>query len=129
MLTPFPRPMILVLLMLAGCASADPTPAPRTDVSVPFAPKVGYVVRDLATGEVLAAERADTLFVPASTAKVVPALAALDTLGPDHRFVTTVAATGTAMVSTFHSHRPLNSVASSGAARSHGTFRRGVMQM
>ncbi len=49
-------------------------------------------VRDLRTGAVLFAHRASTGAIPASTAKLVTTAAALDLLGPEHRFATTVVA-------------------------------------
>lgn len=50
----------------------------------------GVVVRDPATDEVLYSRQADARTTPASNAKVLTAAAALDTLGPEHRFRTDV---------------------------------------
>ncbi|SEP61261.1 D-alanyl-D-alanine carboxypeptidase/D-alanyl-D-alanine endopeptidase [Microlunatus flavus] len=47
-------------------------------------------VRDLRTGTVLFAHRADKGAIPASTTKLVTAAAALNLLGAEHRFATTV---------------------------------------
>lgn len=55
---------------------------------------VALVVLDGATGSVLQAREPDLPLPPASVAKAVTALYALDRLGPDHRFVTRVLATG-----------------------------------
>lgn len=54
----------------------------------------GVLVRSLDTGETLYSRNADRLFVPASNMKIVSGAAALETLGPDYRFVTTLAAGG-----------------------------------
>lgn len=52
------------------------------------------VVRDAATGNLLFQQNADTRVVPASNAKLYTSSAAMDVLGPDFRFRTTVATTG-----------------------------------
>ena len=51
-------------------------------------------VADAATGEMIEAHRADLDRPPASVAKIVTALYALDRLGPAHRFATRLVATG-----------------------------------
>lgn len=56
--------------------------------------RVSYVVADAETGRVLAEEMGRAFMPPASTAKAVTALYALDALGPNHRFETSVIATG-----------------------------------
>ena len=55
---------------------------------------VAYVVADRATGRVLAAKDEALPLPPASVAKAITALYALDKLGPEHRFVTRVMAVG-----------------------------------
>ncbi|MEU4745087.1 D-alanyl-D-alanine carboxypeptidase/D-alanyl-D-alanine-endopeptidase, partial [Actinosynnema sp. NPDC023658] len=55
---------------------------------------VGLVVRPAETGAVLFDERGDRRGQPASNGKLLSSAAALDILGPDHRFSTTVSATG-----------------------------------
>lgn len=55
---------------------------------------VSFVVADARTGEVLAAREPDLALPPASAAKAVTALYALDRLGAEYRFVTRVLATG-----------------------------------
>jgi D-alanyl-D-alanine carboxypeptidase/D-alanyl-D-alanine-endopeptidase (penicillin-binding protein 4) len=55
---------------------------------------VGFVLIDMATGEVLDARHPDGPFPPASTAKAITAVYALETLGPEHRFVTELRADG-----------------------------------
>src|SRR5262245_49794962 len=54
--------------------------------------RVGVEVRDLGSGEVLAAHDGDKGFLPASNMKLVAAAVALQTLGPDFTFATRVVA-------------------------------------
>lgn len=56
--------------------------------------EVAYVVADARTGQVLEARQADLPLPPASTAKVITSLYALDRLGAGHRFTTRLIATG-----------------------------------
>lgn len=51
---------------------------------------VSAAVRDGLTGELLYDQGADTAVVPASAVKVLTAVAALEVLGPDHRYTTAV---------------------------------------
>lgn len=55
---------------------------------------VAYAVIDLASGRVVEAREADRAMPPASTAKTITTLYALDELGPDYRFRTRLIATG-----------------------------------
>lgn len=55
---------------------------------------VGFVVADAATGAVLEAVEPDLGLPPASTAKALTSLFALERLGPGHRFATSLIATG-----------------------------------
>ena len=55
---------------------------------------VGYLVVDLADRRVVAEHNPDRLFLPASVAKIPSVAAGLAILGADHRFVTTLDATG-----------------------------------
>ncbi|MGL4236879.1 D-alanyl-D-alanine carboxypeptidase/D-alanyl-D-alanine endopeptidase [Tabrizicola sp.] len=89
---PVPRP---------GLAGAKPAAASASagDVSALIAAaklggEVAYVLADAKTGAVLAARQPDLALPPASVAKAVTALYALDRLGAEHRFVTRVLATG-----------------------------------
>lgn len=50
--------------------------------------QVALLARDLSTNTLLYSQQADTLFIPASTQKVLTAVTALATLGPDFRYVT-----------------------------------------
>ena len=54
----------------------------------------GFAVADARTGQLLEAHEAGTRLPPASTAKAITALYALERLGSAHRFVTQVMATG-----------------------------------
>jgi D-alanyl-D-alanine carboxypeptidase/D-alanyl-D-alanine-endopeptidase (penicillin-binding protein 4) len=56
---------------------------------------VSYYLVDLATGEPLDGYDPDQALIPASTTKLATALAALDLLGPDHRFRTELLVDGT----------------------------------
>lgn len=56
--------------------------------------QVGFAVADAATGLILETHEATTGLPPASVAKAITALYALDRLGPEHRFETQVLATG-----------------------------------
>lgn len=87
---PIPRP---------GAQASAPPPAPQT-VSAELIKAaglggaVGYAVVDAATGAPVDAGSRDLLMPPASTAKAITALYALDQLGPEFQFETTVVATG-----------------------------------
>ncbi|SDF53949.1 D-alanyl-D-alanine carboxypeptidase / D-alanyl-D-alanine-endopeptidase (penicillin-binding protein 4) [Limimonas halophila] len=75
----------------------DPTASsPRAVMSQHgFEPgNVGYILRELDSGKVVAAHNAATPFIPASVAKIPTAVTALAALGPDHRFTTRVFGTG-----------------------------------
>jgi len=56
--------------------------------------ETGFQLIDLDTGQILAARNEDRLFIPASTAKVPSSLAALNILGPEYRFHTSLLVTG-----------------------------------
>jgi serine-type D-Ala-D-Ala carboxypeptidase/endopeptidase (penicillin-binding protein 4) len=55
----------------------------------------GLLITDAATGEVLYARNAGTLFTPASDVKLFTTALALATLGPEYRVRTTISTTGT----------------------------------
>jgi D-alanyl-D-alanine carboxypeptidase/D-alanyl-D-alanine-endopeptidase (penicillin-binding protein 4) len=80
---------------------ARPVVAPdwRTAAAVvaarPPGTAVGYLLIDLESGQVLAELNPDLPLIPASTAKLATAVAALDVLGPEHRFRTELLARGT----------------------------------
>jgi serine-type D-Ala-D-Ala carboxypeptidase/endopeptidase (penicillin-binding protein 4) len=79
-----------------GGASAA-NPAPNWEELVTAAKlggAVSFIVADARSGAILAERQPETLLPPASVAKAVTALYALDRLGPSHRFATRVLATG-----------------------------------
>lgn len=55
---------------------------------------VAFVLRDLATGEVITDQAGGVPLPPASVTKALTALFAIETLGPAYRFTTTIYATG-----------------------------------
>ena len=61
---------------------------------VEAAPRTGYILIDANSGKQLAAKSQNTAFIPASTMKLVTMLSALDLLGPDHRFETSLSVSG-----------------------------------
>lgn len=77
-----------------GQAARKPVDAEALIAEAKLGGSVAFVVMDAATGEVLQAREPDLPLPPASVAKAVTALYALDRLGPGHRFVTRVLATG-----------------------------------
>ncbi|MEL6232902.1 MAG: D-alanyl-D-alanine carboxypeptidase [Pseudomonadota bacterium] len=101
------------LVPVAACADAPvtaplppvrPAPATQHTSTISAAPaartdpllsgRSGFALMDLDTGRMLEAEAADQAFLPASVTKIPTALYALETLGPGHRFATTLIATG-----------------------------------
>ena len=64
-------------------------------------------VRDMRTGAVVFSHRAGTGAIPASTTKLVTAAAALDLLGPEHRFTTSVVSSGPRPARPGRRRRPL----------------------
>jgi serine-type D-Ala-D-Ala carboxypeptidase/endopeptidase (penicillin-binding protein 4) len=87
------------VLGAAGLApSASATAAGVTRAITPvisaasFGRRLGVLVTDLASGQVLYASNASTGFAPASTTKLATAIAAIHVLGPTARFATTVVA-------------------------------------
>lgn len=103
---------ILLAPALAACAGATaapraaPVPAPGSRAAFAAAADSifndtlfaganwGVEVRSLETGEVLYRRNEGKMFVPASNLKIVTSSAALETLGPEWRYRTAVAATG-----------------------------------
>jgi serine-type D-Ala-D-Ala carboxypeptidase/endopeptidase (penicillin-binding protein 4) len=79
-----------------GSAGATAAGVARTITPVisssSFGPRLGVLVTDLASGQVLYASNASTGFAPASTTKLATSIAALQVLGPTARFTTTVVA-------------------------------------
>jgi serine-type D-Ala-D-Ala carboxypeptidase/endopeptidase (penicillin-binding protein 4) len=63
---------------------------------------IGYLLFDLRDGSVVEAHRPDELRVPASTLKTVTMIAALQILGADYRFATSVFTTGAIVDNILH---------------------------
>lgn len=87
-----------VLLLLAFVACAAPSAPDDRDVIARNGfqgEEVGYSLFDLDSGAILAERQPDNPFVPASVAKLPTMAAALAILGADHRFDTSLHATGT----------------------------------
>jgi len=105
--SPAGTPMPLATSSPAPRSSASPVLAAPSAAGTPVATKVqellagrladpalggrvGASVLDLTTGAILYDQQSTTGFAPASTAKVLSAVAVLDLLGPEHRFQTRV---------------------------------------
>ena len=88
-----PRPKARADKSTAGAASTSAAAEALIDAAK-LGGTVGFVVLDAATGAVLEARNPDTKLPPASVAKAITALYALERLGPAHRFATRVLATG-----------------------------------
>src|SRR5207244_3895614 len=92
--------LLLNLLILGGVPPAfgQTTPSPTLERLLPqygFADAdVGCLLFDPATGSMLEAHRPDEPRIPASTTKVTTLIAALQILGADYRFATSLFATG-----------------------------------
>lgn len=100
--SPLPvRPEEVVPSVAALAAGTPATPAGvhralGTALRVPeLGSRVSALVLDAATGETLYASEPDVAVVPASTAKLFTAVAALHVLGPEHRIATRVHQRGT----------------------------------
>jgi len=85
--TPFPRPR-------PGTPAAPGEDIARLIRDAKLGGATGLILADAGTGKVLEEYGADLPLPPASTAKTITALYALERLGADHRFVTRVLATG-----------------------------------
>lgn len=88
---------LLAVVALAGATARDATPgALDAALATPAlaGAEIAALVVDAQTGDVRFAHDPDRALVPASNQKVLTALAALATLGPTHRFVTSVLASG-----------------------------------
>ncbi len=79
-------------------ASAKLEFAARAELVAGMAPvnkgEWGILIVDAASGETLYEKNADSYFVPASNMKLLTTALALDTLGPDYRFHTTIETNG-----------------------------------
>lgn len=93
--------LVLLLAPPAAVAQGIPTPSDLSDrIERELDPAVfgdaywGIQVTDLETGRSLYQRNADKRFVPASNMKLLTTAAALDALGPDFRYTTTLFAEG-----------------------------------
>lgn len=90
--------MLLLLWMVAwmavSAAPLDALIAEYTRDPALAGARVGVVVQSLDSGNMLAAQRANEVFIPASTTKVLTAALALEYMKPEYRFGTQVMATG-----------------------------------
>ena len=93
-----PAALVCVWLALAAgtvFAKALPPSAEEVIASAGLeGARTGYIVTDLEGGAVLASRRVDEAFLPASTAKIATAIAALEILGGEHRFETALQLSG-----------------------------------
>ena len=92
----------LVLALLSACsptyrevvAPSEPAVAETADAALEMhglaGAQAGYLLMDQSSGEIVASHNEGRGLIPASTAKLMTAVAALETLGPGHRFVTRV---------------------------------------
>ncbi|MBF0271791.1 MAG: D-alanyl-D-alanine carboxypeptidase/D-alanyl-D-alanine-endopeptidase [Magnetococcales bacterium] len=69
---------------------AEKPPANRPLTPLEGTSRLGYLLMDIHSGQLLEVQHDSELFIPASVAKVPSTLAALHILGADHRLVTTV---------------------------------------
>ena len=89
------------ILYTPGCGDAVAPAAhirfhlKETGASAGASPEFGYLAVDPATRAVIAEHNPRDGFIPASVSKIPTALAALAVLGPNHRFETRLASTGT----------------------------------
>jgi D-alanyl-D-alanine carboxypeptidase/D-alanyl-D-alanine-endopeptidase (penicillin-binding protein 4) len=95
---------LILLGPVLARAGNPPVPLPRPDPATRAASALqpshrhsgvsGWLAVDLDTGAVVDQNQPDLPFAPASVAKLPTTVYALDRLGPEHRFETTVAITG-----------------------------------
>jgi D-alanyl-D-alanine carboxypeptidase/D-alanyl-D-alanine-endopeptidase (penicillin-binding protein 4) len=90
---------LLLFVCLASCNVASAQDALNAHLNTLLAlfsgnPSVGIVVKNLDTGKILYALNANRSFVPGSTTKVLTATAALQFLGPQYQFPTSIAISG-----------------------------------
>lgn len=79
---------------LSGKPAAPATSA-ETDLLKSARPDtVGFILYDLERKSIIRAHNSSRAFIPASTTKVASAVAALDVLGPDYRFATSISRRG-----------------------------------
>ncbi|MEZ5398112.1 MAG: D-alanyl-D-alanine carboxypeptidase/D-alanyl-D-alanine-endopeptidase [Bryobacteraceae bacterium] len=91
-------PRFALPLVASAMLAAAPPAAEQIQALIDAHPPVqrgqwGALFVDLRSGEVLFSQNADSLFTPASNAKLLSSAAVLDKLGPGFRFVTRLCAT------------------------------------
>lgn len=100
---PFPQPQVPQPAVPEAVADTPDAPQPGPDaladlreslLANPSVGTAGVLVTDVLTGADLDAVAADSGHVPASTTKLLTAAAAVAAAGADHRFTTSVVATG-----------------------------------
>ncbi len=74
----------------------------KSDLKLDKGTQLAYFLYDPETQSVLESQNEDVALVPASTTKVITALTVLKTLGPEYKFKTTLAYTGTIKNKTLH---------------------------
>ena len=86
--------LLLLSLLLPAQASLDNVLHNFTTDAAFAHATVGVSVRDVSSGEELSGFQSDRSLIPASTQKLITTAAAMDLLGPDHRFRTRLVAGG-----------------------------------
>lgn len=81
------------MLWFWACAPVAPPPPIHAARAPPSEIETGFVVIDIGSGDVVTAKSPDKGFIPASTLKLITAIAARDTLPPDFRYITRLCAT------------------------------------
>jgi D-alanyl-D-alanine carboxypeptidase/D-alanyl-D-alanine-endopeptidase (penicillin-binding protein 4) len=80
---------LAILWVTPGLAEPQATPETKAIAKAGFAPEdIGFVLIDLDDGRALAEQTADSLFIPASVAKLATVYPAQQLLGADYRFHT-----------------------------------------
>jgi D-alanyl-D-alanine carboxypeptidase/D-alanyl-D-alanine-endopeptidase (penicillin-binding protein 4) len=89
---------LAILWVTPGTAEPQATPDTKAVKAAGFAPEdIGFVLIDLDDGRALAEQTADTLFIPASVAKLATVYPAQQVLGADFKFQTTLYRAGNAL--------------------------------
>lgn len=95
--------LFLCVCLLSGCDNKQPVshetilPSAIKEVlnQYPNNPSIGIFIKNLDDNQVIARYNPKRSFIPASTTKIITATLALKVLGPNYRFVTSVARSGT----------------------------------
>ncbi|MBM3533324.1 MAG: D-alanyl-D-alanine carboxypeptidase [Alphaproteobacteria bacterium] len=93
---------LLVMALAAGIGFGKPAAGAALDELAAgqklSAEHVGFILVDVASGKVLAEHQGDRLVVPASVAKLPTAIAAISSLGTEHRFATELSLAGSTLI-------------------------------